>query len=430
MMALQRGNKRGLAPGPMVGTTWIDVTTSRALRDRGPVGITRVERTLGLDAARAYGERVRFMHFDRYNASWVVMAADRATALLASTGAPLRSGHGAPPRRPSVGRRIERALRPAVRRVAAKLGAGAPAPAFAADDTVVLLGDTATMRGEQALGAAKRAIGFRLIAMCYDLIPWKFPHFFADRASVEQFCCSLEALLRDADLMLCPSRATEDDLHAFARSVGAAPPRIARITLGSDPPAPALARPPAWADALSPAGFVLCVGTIQVRKNHRLLYQVWRRLAEEGVAPIPTLVLAGDRGWLTGDVLTMIERDPLTRDHIRVAGAVGDDELAWLYRHCLFSVYPSLYEGWGLPVAESIAAGRPCIASSAASMPEAGAGLAMLIDPLDLRAWYDAIVALVVDRERLAACAESIRTSPRPPDWSETARQFRALLEA
>jgi hypothetical protein len=286
------------------------------------------------------------------------------------------------------------------------------------------------MRGEHALGQAKRATGFRLIAMCYDLIPWKFPHFFADRASVERFCGSLEALLRDADVMLCPSHATEEDLHAFARSVGVTPPRIARITLGSDPPVPGPGRAPTWAETLPSSGFVLCVGTIQVRKNHRLLYHVWRRLAEQRVAPIPPLVLAGDRGWLTGDVLTMIERDPLTRDHIRVAGAVADEELAWLYRNCLFSVYPSLYEGWGLPVAESIAAGRPCIASSAASMPEAGAGLAILIDPLDLRAWYDAIVALVTDRTRLAACVDSIRRSPRPPDWSQTARQFRTLLEA
>jgi glycosyltransferase involved in cell wall biosynthesis len=284
------------------------------------------------------------------------------------------------------------------------------------------------MRGEAALARARRAVGFRLIAMCYDLIPWKFPHFFADRASVEQFGASLEALLRDADLMLCPSHATAEDLQEFAQSRGLAAPRVARITLGCDPPAPNAARPPSWADALPEAGFVLCVGTIAVRKNHRLLYHVWRRLAEQGVSSIPALVLAGDRGWLTGDVLTMIERDPLTANHIRVVGAVGDDELAWLYRHCLFSVYPSLYEGWGLPVAESIAAGRPCLASSVSSIPEAGAGQAIVIDPLDLRAWYDAIAALVTDRATLAAAVEAIRRAPRPPDWSETARQFRALL--
>src|SRR5882724_8393248 len=78
----------------MTGTIWIDVTTSRALRDRGPVGITRVERTLGLEAARAYGERVRFMHYDRYNAAWTIMPQDRAAALLASAAAPARSGGG------------------------------------------------------------------------------------------------------------------------------------------------------------------------------------------------------------------------------------------------------------------------------------------------------------------------------------------------
>jgi glycosyltransferase involved in cell wall biosynthesis len=415
-----------------MGTTWIDLTTSRALRDRGPVGITRVERTLGLDAARHYGEGARFMHFDRYSDSWTVMAPDRAMGLLAGGARWARSGHGAQAKRPGIGHRIERALRPGLRRIARKLslvGGASREPQFTAADTVVLLGDMAAMRGEQQLIAAKRKTGFRLIAMCYDLIPWRFPHYFADPAAVERFCGSLEALLRNADLMLCPSRATEHDLRAFAQSIGAPPPRIAQITLGSDPPPPGSEQAPAWAGALSPDGFVLCVGTIQVRKNHRLLYQVWRRMAEDGVAPIPTLVLAGDRGWLTGDVLTLIERDPLTRDHIRIAGAVGDDELAWLYRNCLFSVYPSLYEGWGLPVAESLAAGRPCIASSAASMPEAGAGLAVLIDPLDLRAWYDAVLAFTTDRARLAACAERIRQGARPPTWAEATQRFRALLD-
>jgi glycosyltransferase involved in cell wall biosynthesis len=272
-------------------------------------------------------------------------------------------------------------------------------------------------------------VGFRLIAMCYDLIPWKFPHFFADRASVEQFSAGLEALLRDADVVLSPSQATAADLGEFAQSLGLPRPRVAPITLGCDPPAD-VERAPPWASTLPEAGFVLCVGTIAVRKNHRLLYHVWRRLAERGVEPIPALVLAGDRGWLTGDILTMIERDPLTRDTVRVVGAVADDELAWLYRRCLFSVYPSLYEGWGLPVAESIAHGRPCIASSVSSIPEAGFGQAMVIDPLDFSAWYDAIAGFITDRASLAAAAAALRQAPRLPDWAETARQFEALLDA
>src|SRR5262245_58310619 len=107
----------------MPGTIWIDVTTSRALRGRAPVGITRVERTLGREAALAYGERVRFMHFDRYNAAWATMPQERATALLASTAAPAHGGggHGAPAAKGGIGRRIERAVRPMLRRMTARL---------------------------------------------------------------------------------------------------------------------------------------------------------------------------------------------------------------------------------------------------------------------------------------------------------------------
>ncbi|HMB08316.1 MAG TPA: glycosyltransferase, partial [Isosphaeraceae bacterium] len=101
----------------------------------------------------------------------------------------------------------------------------------------------------------------------------------------------------------------------------------------------------------------------------------------------------------TGDLLTRIRTNPAVKDRIRIFDNLGDAELAWLYRNCLFTVFPSLYEGWGLPVVESLALGKPCICSTAPAVVEASQGMATALDPLDLPAWVAAVERLWLDPE-------------------------------
>ena len=106
----------------------------------------------------------------------------------------------------------------------------------------------------------------------------------------------------------------------------------------------------------------------------------------------------------------------------------GDDELAWLYRNCAFTMYPSFYEGWGLPVSESLAYGKYCLASDTSSLPEAGAGLAGHLDPLDFVAWRDAVLALIRSPELLEAHETKIRDTYRPTTWAQSASRLREVL--
>jgi glycosyltransferase involved in cell wall biosynthesis len=129
--------------------------------------------------------------------------------------------------------------------------------------------------------------------------------------------------------------------------------------------------------------FVLMVGTIEPRKNHLLAYRVWRRLIERHGEKAPRLMIAGGEGWLTGDLRYQITHDPLTRDRVVMLGRVSNAELGWLYRNCLFTVFPSIYEGWGLPVAESLMHGKYCITSNVSSLPEIGGELVGYHDPID-----------------------------------------------
>ncbi|MDT8349839.1 glycosyltransferase, partial [Roseomonas mucosa] len=93
---------------------------------------------------------------------------------------------------------------------------------------------------------------------------------------------------------------------------------------------------------------------------------------------------AGRVGWLVADLMQQLENAEWLGGKIRLVRDPSDEELLALYRGCRFTLFPSLFEGWGLPVSESLALGRPCIASNRTSLPEAGGALARYFDPDDL----------------------------------------------
>ncbi len=108
---------------------------------------------------------------------------------------------------------------------------------------------------------------------------------------------------------------------------------------------------------------------------------------------------------------------------------VSDAELNWLYDHCKFTLYPSLYEGWGLPIVESFNHGKACIASNTSSMPEAGQGLAVHLDPMDFSAWYQQVLQFVDQPQRLADVESRIREHYQPRSWDEFNQEFFSYLD-
>ena len=152
---------------------------------------------------------------------------------------------------------------------------------------------------------------------------------------------------------------------------------------GSPATSPRMRKIAAPVDPVRPRAYVLYVSTLDVRKNHRLLFQVWKRLiAKHGADAVPDLVCVGRKGALTDDFLSELENARHLGGRIVVEHDVDDAGLARLYAGCLFTVFPSIAEGWGIPVTESLAHGKYCVASNASSLPEVGGDLIDYHDPV------------------------------------------------
>jgi alpha-1,3-rhamnosyl/mannosyltransferase len=230
---------------------------------------------------------------------------------------------------------------------------------------------------------------------------------------------------RAASHVITDSDFSAREIHA---AYGIAPSKITVVPLGV---APAFAEEGA---SDLPAGvtepYVLHVGDLHERRNLPVVVDaVLAARRHFGAAAALSLVLAGiDRG--VAGALCAIAREADAPDAVVVLGQVSEERLRALYRGATALVYPSLYEGFGLPVLEAMASGTPIIASRAASIPEVAGDAGLLLDPLDVGAWTNAIVTVANDermRERMRAAGRARAASFT---WDRTARATLAVYRA
>ena len=176
--------------------------------------------------------------------------------------------------------------------------------------------------------------------------------------------------------------------------------------------------------------YVLYVGTLQPRKNlGRLLeaYAMVRRRAERDETPC--LVIAGRKGWLYDQIFQQVEKLGLEIEVI-FPGYVPQDDLPALLSGARLFVFPSLYEGFGLPVLEAMACGTPVLCSNVSSLPEVAGNAALLVDPLDVESMAEAMNRLLQDEGLRARLVERGLQQARQFSWDRCARETLAVLEA
>lgn len=214
-----------------------------------------------------------------------------------------------------------------------------------------------------------------------DILPIYQPQLFAEELS-RVFTQYMDIAINNSDMITVISDATKRDLLTYCKETKLKSPKIEVIRLGDDIEGDKKLKKP---DQLEKSHkFILAVGTFEIRKNYLLIYQAIK-LAQLENRDLPKFVIAGKRGWLSGDILHVIEKDPLVKERIVWINGPSDEELNWLYENCMFSVFPSLAEGWGLPIAESLCHGKMSLVSGTSSMLEIGKGFVDYFLPYDAR---------------------------------------------
>ncbi len=218
--------------------------------------------------------------------------------------------------------------------------------------------------------------------------------------------------LRRADMVLVDSQATASDL---ARLLGVSGPRVRLVYPGVEArfrPLPAAEVEPLRAALGLPADFLLFVSTIEPRKNLVRLLEAfallvadggqWTVEGGQGARDSLQLVIAGRKGWLYEEVFAAVGRLGLA-GRVRFLDFFDDAQLPALYNLARAFVYPSLYEGFGLPALEALACGVPVVTAAVASLPEVVGEAALLIDPLNVASIAEGMARALVGGEQLRA---------------------------
>jgi glycosyltransferase involved in cell wall biosynthesis len=255
----------------------------------------------------------------------------------------------------------------------------------------------------------------RLVVTVHDLAFEEFPAAF-NRKWRTMFRQGLRAAVRRADAIVTPSRNTAEDLLS---NTDVDPTRVHVVPLAASLEASSADPEPVLERLGISRPYVLFVGTLEKRKNLLRLVRAYRRLAATG-AP-HSLVLAGAMGFRSDEILREIALEG--PGHVIRTGELPADELDAVLRSASVFAYPSVYEGFGLPVLEAMVRGIPTVCSNTSSLPEVVGDAALTVDPKSVSEISEALAHLVSDHALAEKLSEKARARAERFSWAETARR-------
>ena len=268
--------------------------------------------------------------------------------------------------------------------------------------------------------------GVKVAQISYDMLPIVTPQY--SNHSTKPMLNYTEQTFPISDVIFSISDHTKTDIEQWMQSQELRVPEIKVFRLGDDFKKIKAHQVERFegSDSIKKKQYILCVGTIELRKNHAILYYVYRLAAARGIT-LPPLVVVGRKGWQGEGVYDLMTKDPEVNKRIMVLTDTSDEELSWLYENAKYTIYPSFYEGWGLPVAESISYGVPVLASNTSSIPEIAGDLIEYLDPISAEDVLNKI-QYMENKKNLAESVSKIKRY-RQTTWDDTFQQINQGLE-
>ena len=270
-----------------------------------------------------------------------------------------------------------------------------------------------------------KARGVTIVSHLYDLIPVTDPQYF-HLQTLRQFLSWTAAVLQYADSLICNAEATKAALHTLCGQLELEPPPCTVVPLGGD-----FAKKAAdngeldkkLMEQLTPYRYLLMVGTVEPRKNHRLLFDAVDELAKRGVK----VVFAGRVGWNMNEFVKAISKHPKNgRDLFFVQGP-SDATVQMLYQNALAVAFPTKNEGFGLPIVEAFLNGTPVLASDIPVLREVGGDMADYFDNTSVDSLLQAVDALLADPDAYQKKRAAI-AAYRPRTWDTAAAEMAEAL--
>ncbi len=268
-----------------------------------------------------------------------------------------------------------------------------------------------------------KELGARVGFLCYDLIPIRHPEF-CDEGLTKLFTSSFGSICHIVDFIFTISEYVKRDVETYLDENGIKLPVVALPLAHELAPTRTSAKLSERVQAILKRPYVLFVSTIEARKNHVYAFTVWQRLLERSPEIVPDMIWVGRPGWLVQDLMQRVERLHHLDGKLKIINNMSDLELQALYKGSLFSFYPSLAEGWGLPVAESLMFGKPAVVSKTTSLPEVGGDFVWYIDPDNVTEGVNLIERLLTEPHRLDGAARRIREHFKPRLWLDVCRDL------
>lgn len=262
----------------------------------------------------------------------------------------------------------------------------------------------------------------------HDLIPIKYPEYIRNNAIPKEHLNRLYGAAKNKSKMIVMSKHVRNDIDITLEQLGVTSPEMIIINPGVEDVF--IASSKYNAAVFSPVPKFTIISTIEPRKNHVLLLNIWRELIETYGERAPELHIIGRRGWDNDSTFHLLDKSPALKTKVKEHNSLSEEEIVGVLMESRVTLFPSFDEGWGLPIVESLSHGIPVICSDIPVNRECSQGYATFISPIDGIAWKNEIVKIASESQ--SDWASRVHTVKQfvPVRWSDSTKKMVSYLKS